>query len=311
MEGKPLTGTVFNIQRYSVHDGAGIRTLVFMKGCPLRCIWCANPEGQSYGPVLSFRRQRCVNCGACILECPASANSMGGSELVWDKSRCTECLRCISVCVPRAREVCGKEYTIPELLKIVERDRSYFKRSGGGLTVGGGEPLSQGTFVAELLQEASDINIHTAMESCGFGEWTHLERILENLNTLFIDIKHMDSAVHKELTGVGNELILENICKAADRIRGSGKEFIIRIPVIPTLNDSEDNIRATAQFVHQLHAVKYIELLPYHNFGAGKYDQTKWTGEYTLHQLEPPSGEQMECLRSVAAACGVNVKVGS
>nr|WP_312577036.1 glycyl-radical enzyme activating protein [Sedimentibacter sp.] len=306
---KDLKGVVFNIQRYSIHDGEGIRTLVFMKGCPLKCQWCSNPEGQRHQPELSFIQRKCVCCGKCIDACPNEAITLDDGEITWHKDKCTECMECVKVCIPQAREITGTVYSVEELIKIVERDRPFFRRSGGGMTVGGGEPLAQGEFVAKLIEKASSINIHTAIETTAFGRWDHLSSIIDNIDEMFIDIKHMDSVVHEQFTGVPNDLILHNIRKTAEKIKGTEKILTIRTPVIPGKNDSAENIRATAEFVKSLEVVKGLELLTYHNYGETKYSRTKWIEGYPLHGLEPLSSDQMTALKEIAEEYGISVKV--
>lgn len=305
MSDKQSLGTVFDIQRYSVHDGPGIRTLIFMKGCPLRCLWCANPEGLRFKPSLLFIERLCIGCQKCISVCPTGAITASAQGITWQKEQCDECFKCIEVCPSKARQGCGKLFTVEQLLSEVEKDRAFYRRSGGGVTIGGGEPLSQPEFCRDFLNEAKKSNLHTAIETCGYAEWHHLQSIMEYTDLLFMDIKHMNPVQHKKLTGKSNELILENIRRASRVIDGEGKEIIIRIPVIPTLNDSEDNIRATAEFARGLDKIKKIELLPYHNMGQAKYMRTKWTKPYLLHELEPIRGESIQILKDVIDSYGL------
>jgi len=293
------SGTVFDIQRYSIHDGPGIRTLIFLKGCPLTCLWCSNPEGQRFKPSLQFIERLCIGCRKCVSVCPTGAVAVSEKEITWNKEQCDECFKCVEMCPGKARQVCGKSYTVEQLLTDVEKDRAYYRRSGGGITLGGGEPLSQPDFCRDFLKEAKSRNLHTAVETCGYAKWKSLQKILEYTDLLFMDIKHMDPLQHKKLTGKSNELILDNIQRAAQVMAGDEKEMIIRIPVIPTLNDSEDNIRSTAEFVRGLKKIKKIELLPYHNMGQAKYMRTKWTKPYSLHSLEPISGESVQTLKDI------------
>ena len=303
-------GIVFDIQRFSIHDGPGIRTLIFLKGCPLRCLWCSNPEGQCREPSLMFIERLCIGCKRCVEVCLEGAVTVSDGQVKWDKEKCKECMKCIAVCPSMARQVCGKQFTVKQLLDEVERDRAYYWRSGGGVTVGGGEPLVQPEFTRGFLKEAKKSNLHTAVETCGYGEWKQLESIMEYVDLLFIDIKHMNPEKHKELTGISNELILENIRKASLLIDGGEKTIIIRVPVVSGCTDSEDNIKAIAEFVQKVGNIKKIELLPYHGMGAIKYDRIKWTKTYQLQGLRPPSDDHMQRLREIVESYGLKGQIG-
>lgn len=305
MKVKQSIGIVFDIQRYSIHDGPGIRTLVFMKGCPLRCLWCANPEGQRFEPTLLFVERQCVGCQNCVENCPVGAISEDTKRILWTRELCVECFECLNGCHSQARQVCGKSFTVEQLLDEVEKDRAFFRRSHGGVTIGGGDPLAQSEFCREFLKEAKKSNLRTAIETSGYGQWKHLKDLMEYTDILFIDIKHMNSVQHKKLTGKANELILKNIEKASEVNLNEETEIVIRIPVIPTLNDSEENIRATAEFARSLKSIKKIELLPYHNMGQAKYKRTKWTEPYSLHELKPVAAESLLALKEIVEACGL------
>lgn len=242
--------------------------------------------------------------------CPTGAMAVSEREIIWNKEQCDECFKCVEVCPGKARQVCGKSYTVEQLLTDVENDRAYYRRSGGGITLGGGEPLSQPDFCRDFLKEAKRRNLHTAVETCGYAKWNTLQKILEYTDLLFMDIKHMDPLQHKKLTGKSNELILDNVQRTAQVMAGKEKEMIIRIPVIPTLNDSENNIRSTAEFVRGLKKIKKIELLPYHNMGQAKYMRTKWTKPYSLHSLEPISGESLRTLKDIVESNRLIAEIG-
>jgi len=237
--------------------------------------------------------------------CTKGAIIASSKGIKWNKEQCDECFKCIEVCHSKARQVCGKLFTIEQLLSEVEKDRSFYRRSGGGVTIGGGEPLSQAEFCRDFLKEAKKRNLHTAVETCGYAKWDHLQSIMEYTDVLFMDIKHMNPIQHKKLTGKSNKLILENIRRASRVIDGEGREIIIRVPVIPTFNDSEDNIRATAEFVRGLEKIKKVELLTYHNMGQAKYMRTKWTKPYSLHALEPISGESIRTIKDIIQSTGL------
>ena len=304
-----IKGTVFNIQRYSVDDGPGIRTLVFMKGCPLRCLWCSNPEGQRIEPSLLYVERLCINCRKCTIVCPSGAVEDSSKGLKWNRARCIECFRCVSVCPSEARQVCGDSFTVEQLMAEVEKDRAYYRRSGGGVTLGGGDPLLQSGFCAAFLEEAKKRNLHTAVETCGYAKWEALQAVMRHADLMFMDIKHMDPAQHKKLTGKSNQLILNNIKKASKAIDEIWQEIIIRIPVIPTLNDSESNIESTAEFVKRLGTIKKIELLPYHNMGQIKYLRTKWTKSYPLSGLKRSSDDAMQKLKDIIMSIGIESEI--
>ncbi len=275
-----ITGTVFNIQKYSVHDGPGIRTVVFLKGCPLSCKWCSNPESQSFKPQLAYNRNKCItlsNCVRCGEICSPGALIMGEDDkvsVVWDN--CTNCLACVEVCPAAALIAYGEEKTVKDVIDQVEKDASFYARSGGGLTLGGGEPLAQPTFALALLQEAKHRYIKTAIETCGQVSQETILEACKYCNMLMFDIKSLSSSKHKEFTGVGNELILANFMA----IRGAYPKLNIRVrtPVVPGFNDTIEDIQAIVDFL-QAYAVEY-ELLPYHRLGTQKY--TNMGLEYSL-----------------------------
>lgn len=253
-------GRIFNIQRFSIHDGRGIRTIVFFKGCYMRCAWCCNPESQSY------EIERLIE---------------GGKT-----------------------KIVGRDVTVTEIMPEILADLPYYRRSGGGVTLSGGEILAQPEFAKALLQACKEHGLHTAVESTGNAPWEDIEGILPYLDLYLMDIKHMDSAKHKEYTRAPNERILEN----AKKIAASGVELIIRTPVVPTFNDTAEEIRAIAKFAASLPNVKEHHLLPYHRLGQDKYEGLGRT--YTLSDVEPPSREKMEYLLSVAEESGLKVQIG-
>ncbi len=297
-------GIILNLQRFSVHDGPGIRTLVFMKGCQLRCLWCSNPESHKVGLQLGFIESRCVGCGKCVDVCPNKAIMITEEGKAYtDRKLCNACGRCVEACLYDAREIAGKYTTIEELVKDVEEDRDFYSNSGGGVTVGGGEPLMQHDFVREFLKRCQDRWLHTAMETCGYALWENMERVLEYVDYLFYDIKHMDHVVHREITGLSNELILENIGKILSN--RSVPEVVVRVPVIPGLNDSEENISATAKFISDLGNAKGIELLPYHRLGKSKYEQ--FGMKYSLENLRAPEDDHMQKLNDIVRSFDLGI----
>lgn len=290
------SGIVFNIQRMSIHDGPGIRSTVFLKGCPLKCLWCSNPESQSPELEIACFKNRCIQCGDCAVVCPEGIIEHGGDFRILDRSKCTMCLKCVDICSTNAKSVIGKEYAKEELLEEILKDKTFYDSSGGGVTFSGGEPLMQAAFLIKMLELCQSNGIHTAVETSGMGSERDLLQALEHLDLVFFDIKHMDAEKHMELTAVSNKLILENLASASKQ----HSNIIVRIPIIPGLNDSVENIRATADYVASLN-IATLELLPYHPLGEIKYEQLGT--EYLLADVKEPSEEHMKKL--VAEACSV------
>jgi pyruvate formate lyase activating enzyme len=300
-----MKGLIYNMQRFAIHDGPGIRTLIYMKGCPLKCLWCSSPQTQKPSPEILHIELNCKKCGRCIEACPNDAITISDDECIKiDRKLCQSCGECVETCLNQALKLAGKSITVEELFQEVNKDSPFYRRSNGGITVGGGEPTMQHEFVAAFLKRCKQIYIHTAIESCGYVKWEYLEKILKYLDLAYFDIKHMDPLVHKELTGVSNELILENIKKASILY-----PVIIRIPIAPGLNDSDENILATAKFAAELGKnLQRIEILPYHKFGTHLYDQLDM--EYKLKNVEPPKDEHMEKLKELIELCGVKAQIG-
>ena len=305
------TGRVFNIQRYSIHDGLGIRTLVFLKGCPLRCLWCSNPESQKSMPELGFIESTCVGaepCGApCVSACLEDAVILNGhGKPSIDRDSCNNCGKCAEACCHDALKLVGDEMSVAEVLAEVEKDRAFYRRSGGGVTIGGGEPLAQHRFTAELLEAAREEYLHTAIETSGHGAWKHFEKVLRHVDLLYFDLKQMDPEKHEALTGQSNELILDNLGKALS-IK-EPQDVVIRIPVIPGCNDSRENIRESARFVAEL-GITQIELMPYHVFGASKYRQYGMI--YQLDEPAPAPESDLQSLRALVESFGLREVTGS
>ena len=306
MSQQNLTGLIFNIERFANHDGPGIRTLVFMKGCPLRCLWCSTPQSQRGVPELLYSRNHCKACGTCVDVCTVGALVPTEEQGIRvDRDRCTACGACVEACLNDALELSGRVITVDELVREVEKDSPFYRRSGGGVTVGGGEPTMQHRFVAEFLRQCRDRFIHTALESCLYAPWDTLAPIVKELDLLFCDIKHMDDRTHKHLTGVSNKPILKNITQAATCCPTT-----IRIPTIPGYNDSDENIAATARFAAGLGGlINSVELLPYHRFGTHLYGEID--REYKLPDVETPTIEHMEHLKKIIESCGIAARIGS
>lgn len=294
---KKRSGYVFNIQHYSVHDGPGIRTLVFLKGCPLKCKWCSNPESQKPHPELAHNTNRCIGtneCEMCIEVCNKQAiKGRDDSRIDIDRELCNNCFKCADVCPSKALRIYGDLMRVDEVLEHVEKDSAFYSRSSGGLTVSGGEPLLQADFTTELLKEAKRRRINTSIETCGYADWGNLSKVCENLNTIFYDIKCLDADKHKKFTSVSNEKIKGNfkmLCKDFPELSKT-----VRTPVIPGFNDSEEDIMAIIDFIKGMPNVNY-ELLPYHRLGQPKYE---YLGrEYPLSDVKL-SDEKMKVLKEI------------
>jgi pyruvate formate lyase activating enzyme len=297
-------GVFFNIQRFSLHDGPGIRTTVFMKGCPLRCLWCSNPESQDISPNLIVRDIQCKGCGACKEICPQGAitlNHNGVREIDWHI--CDQCLLCVDACLYGSLNVSGKNLGIHEVLSEVMRDEAFYKNSGGGVTISGGEPLLQIDFLMKLLETFKDRGLHTAVDTSGHVPWAHFERIIPYVDLILFDIKHLDPKEHLRTTGVDNRLILENL----EKLKGS-KSIWLRLPLISNFNDSKAHIRRVAVLGKRVGAEK-VSLLPYHEGGKTKCEQMGKT--YPFSGVDKPSDEHVEELRKILEAEDLRVNVGN
>jgi len=283
-----VTGIVFNILRYTIDDGPGIRSTVFLKGCPLRCPWCSNPESQKRPVEILHRKVSCIKCGRCQKNCPNGAIKVDEDGPKINRALCTACERCVIGCPNKALQTMGVETTVAEAFKKVMKDREYYESTGGGVTVSGGEPLMQPEFVAALFQKLQEAGIHTCIETTGYADRKNWEMILPHLNLVYFDLKHMDSQVHQRVTGVPNEQILENFKFVAQ----SGTEVVVRIPYIPGFNDSDENMEATARFVAEVLPGAEVHLLPYHNYGEGKYESLDRS--YAMAGVERPPVEKVE-----------------
>ncbi len=292
------TGLVFNIQRCSLQDGPGIRTVVFFKGCPLHCAWCCNPESTTEDKEISFDSERCIGDEKCLGACPSGARSHAG----YDLSKCTLCGRCVLCCPSGALEMLGKQMTVQEVVLRVEMDRQFYEQSGGGITLSGGEVLLQWRFAAALISKLKQRSLHVAIETSGYGPWQHAKAVVKECDLILYDLKHMDPHEHLRYTGATNRLVLANARKMAQL----GKELVFRIPLVGGVNCDPDNITKIADFADEL-GVKEVHLLPYHRLGVSKY--RKLRKEYGL-QAFAPDDTTLSSLRLILETRGLRVKVG-
>jgi pyruvate formate lyase activating enzyme len=298
------TGIIFDIKKFSIHDGPGIRTTVFFKGCPLNCSWCHNPESQERQPELMVRENRCIRCGACVVGCAQGALSWNGDSVATDPHNCTLCGTCVETCFAEAREMVGREMTVDGVLAEIVRDLPFYEQSGGGVTFSGGEPLSQPRFLEALLAACRDQEIHTALDTCGYARWELLDRLRRDVDLFLYDLKLMDDARHRRFTGVSNALILENLRALMEH----GHEITVRVPLIPGVNDDAENLDRLGRFVAGLPGVARVDLLPYHHTGKDKYGRLN--RPYGLMTLRPPSEEDVARAQGVLEKYSLEVKTG-
>jgi pyruvate formate lyase activating enzyme len=287
-----VSGRVFDVQRFSLHDGPGIRTVVFLKGCPLRCAWCANPESRRAGPEIAWFENLCAGCGRCAEACSRGAVAMDGARPRTDRRLCAACGACVASCSRGARRLMGREVTVDAVMAEVRRDAPFFRRSGGGVTFSGGEPLAQPEFLLECLWRCRRWGYHTAVETCGQARWDDLREVAGAADLFLYDLKELDSARHHHLTGLSNELILVNL----ERLLVAGADVTVRVPVIPGANDDLDSLEALSAFVAAHPLLRRVDLLPGHALAAHKY---------AALDLAPPVLERPEPERLAAMAAHV------
>ncbi len=298
-------GIIFDIKRYAIHDGPGIRTTVFLKGCPLRCQWCQNPEGLELEPEVFWRENRCAeDCSACVTACPSRAVSKNGNRVVVDKEKCDFCRSCEDACVYDALEIVGREVSVEEIMEEIEKDRVFFDQSGGGVTFSGGEPLLQADFLQSLIEEVKKSNIHVALDTSGYVPFQDLQRVSDRVDLFLYDLKIMEDETHKKYTGVSNQIILENLKKLSDK----KKAIHVRIPLVSGVNDDKQNIQRFAEYLRTLRNVKNISLLAYHRGGCEKYRRLQ--KEEPLRTFQSPSKKRMEETKKFLVDSGFSVKMG-
>lgn len=296
---------IFNIQKFSVHDGPGIRTTVFMKGCPLHCRWCANAESMNPNPELGVIRSRCTKCGKCIEVCPEEAIFFDAYDVIqFNRNKCTACGECIAVCPTDTLTIYGKQVTFEYVFKEVIKDKVFYEGSSGGVTVSGGEPLLQADFVVSLFQKCHEQGIHTCLDTCGYADPEDLKEVLAFTDYVLYDIKHMDTDTHRQLTGVANDLILDNVRIVAKK----GIPIIYRIPLIKNVNDTMNNITNTIRLLKSLNNYAIVELLPYHRLGVGKYQILD--KPYPGVEYQTPTEMELEKIKKVFEDNSITCSIG-
>jgi pyruvate formate lyase activating enzyme len=306
-----LKGIITHIQRYSIHDGPGIRTVVFFKGCPLTCVWCCNPETQSFKPELEFIKNLCQHCGQCVKICPEHAvnpDLFCPETAKIDRLKCSMCGKCAAVCPSSALRIVGEEMETDAVLELIKKDGAFYRRSGGGMTLSGGEPLSQPEFARDLLKKCHDLNIHTAIETCGLAAQSTLEQILPFTDLLLFDIKHLDPQSHQHLTGASNTLVLSNLRWLHQR----SAPIILRVPLVPGLNSNTENLHSLVALVHEL-GITEVNLMPFHQMGKDKYSHLG--KEYQLLRqmdlcLDEEAKKELISVQELFRSENINVVIG-
>jgi len=298
---------ITDIQKYSIHDGNGIRTTVFFKGCPLSCEWCHNPETQNYDPDLQYDREKCTGCGTCVRACPHDAIELKDGKVETDKTKCTLCGRCTEVCLNGLREVVGQEYSVNELMKILKKDEMFYEESGGGVTLSGGEVMTMDMdYITELVKKLHHEGISVIIDTCGQAPYENFEKIMPYVDVFLYDIKIMDNEKHKKYIGADNTMIYDNL----KRLAKDGAKIYIRIPTIKEVNGNEEDMRQAIDFLkdNDIHPLR-VNLLPYHNTGSSKYP--KLSREYKGENLHAPSKEEMQSFVNMFTEAGYqDVQIG-
>lgn len=296
---KITKGNVFNIQRYSLHDGPGIRTVVFLKGCPLSCLWCANPESQNMKSELLIRKTNCIKCKKCVEVCPENCIKVTLNDVEITKLICSDCNKCAYICASNAISLVGQDMTPDELCIEVLKDKIFYNNSGGGVTFSGGEPFAQSEFLIDTLKRCKENGINTVVETSGYTDINTISRSIKYIDTFYVDLKLMDNEKHKMFTKVSNEKILSNI----EFIAKKRKNLLVRIPILPGINDDALNIKRSGEFLAGI-GVSNVQLLPYHNYGKSKYDSL---GRKYLLDICIPTSEEMERIKLFLDKFNLNV----
>jgi len=299
-----ITGTIFDIKKFSLHDGPGIRTTVFFKGCDMRCRWCHNPESHRLEPELMFRPDRCIGCQSCLTVCTQKAISLNDDVITHQKEKCIQCGRCADVCNAQAREMVGRESTVEEVMTEIEKDLPFYVQSGGGVTFSGGEPLLQKDFLSALLHSCKARGIHTAVDTCGYADWKDIDSIRNQTDLFLYDLKLVDDVLHRKHTGVTNKNILRNLQKLSD----GGQDIIIRVPIVPGITDTKENIHHIGELTMRLSHLRRLDILPYFHIAAEKYQRLHRV--YDLTETRPPSAERMSQIADLLRDFGLKVHIG-
>ncbi|WP_291636669.1 trans-4-hydroxy-L-proline dehydratase activase [Clostridium sp.] len=294
---------ITNIQKYSVHDGPGIRTTIFFKGCPLNCLWCHNPETQNPNTEIMFFKERCTLCGSCLKRCPQKAIEFVERYPIINESKCTLCGKCSDFCPSNARELVGEEITVKDLMKEILKDEAFYDESNGGVTFSGGEPLVYVEYLNNVLQACKGRGIHTTIDTSGYASWEQFEKIVDKVDLFLFDIKHMNNEKHLKYTGVENVIVLDNLKKLSE----SGSNIYIRMPIIAGVNDDDENIDLAIDFISKLNII-HVNLLPYHKIGMDKYKRLNM--EYKLTGLEKPSDLVINKIAEKFKKAGIKIKIG-
>lgn len=299
-----LFGTIFAIKRYALHDGPDLRVTVFLKGCPLSCRWCHNPEGLQASPTMLTVPGKCVGCGECVTACPQGALFPGSGGMVRDQEACTVCGLCAEVCPALAHECVGSKRSVGEVMAEIEKEIPFFAGGSGGVTFSGGEPLAQPDFLEALLLACGSLDLHRAVDTSGFASPETVARMARHTDLFLFDIKHMDPAAHRRATGVDNTRILSNLRLLAE----TGARIGLRLPLIPGINDDSNNIRATGLFAASLPGIRDIDVLPYHSAARNKY--AKLGQPYPGDDIPPSAAADVERAVNILQDCGLSARIG-